>query len=224
MGTCFSVLIRMELSRPGDQILGGNHQLYNVLITAHAFLMIFFMVMPAMIGGFGNWSLPILKASWAFVTVGIFFLSPGKRLILMMVFNFLFANFFSGNGSTGHALYCVAPGFPEMQGALPNIALDPLPPARELLPDLNEVPPRAAALEALLKQIEETQSELRRAKGELVSWEEEGRAFFEKEARLYHEAQKSAELHRECEALLSKRDIQEAELAALREQLAKGRS
>ncbi|KAL8464752.1 hypothetical protein ACS0TY_034309 [Phlomoides rotata] len=60
MGTCFSVLIHMELARPGDQILGGNHQLYNVLITAHAFLMIFFMVMPAMIGGSGNWSVPIL--------------------------------------------------------------------------------------------------------------------------------------------------------------------
>ncbi|KAK8917061.1 cytochrome c oxidase subunit 1 [Platanthera zijinensis] len=60
MGTCFSVLIHMELARPDNQILGGNHQLSNVLITAHASLMIFFMVMSAMIGGSGNWSIPIL--------------------------------------------------------------------------------------------------------------------------------------------------------------------
>jgi hypothetical protein len=105
----------------------------------------------------------------------------------------------------------------------PGGADAPPAPARELLPDLNEVPPQAAALEALLRQIEETQSDLKSAKEELKCWEEEGRAFFEKEARLYHEAQKSAELQRECDALLSKRDRQEAELAALREQLAKRR-
>ena len=51
IGTTFSVLIRIELSLPGSQILEGNYQLYNVIVTAHAVIMIFFMVMPAMIGG-----------------------------------------------------------------------------------------------------------------------------------------------------------------------------
>jgi cytochrome c oxidase subunit 1 len=53
-GTAMSVIVRMELSAPGAQYLGGNNQLFNVLATGHAILMIFFLVMPAMIGGFGK--------------------------------------------------------------------------------------------------------------------------------------------------------------------------
>jgi len=55
-----SVIIRVELAHSGSMILASNWQLYNVLITAHAFLMIFFFVMPVLIGGFGNLFVPVM--------------------------------------------------------------------------------------------------------------------------------------------------------------------
>ena len=60
VGGGLSMIMRAQLMYPGSHVLGDNHQLYNVMITAHGLIMIFFVVMPALIGGFGNWFIPLL--------------------------------------------------------------------------------------------------------------------------------------------------------------------
>src|SRR5207248_8436258 len=60
IGGIVSMLMRYELMRPGDHLLHGNHQLYNVMVTEHGLIMVFFVVMPALIGGFGNWFVPLM--------------------------------------------------------------------------------------------------------------------------------------------------------------------
>jgi len=59
IGTLLSILIRIELSLPGNQVFCGDIHFYNAVVTAHAFIMIFFLVMPVFLGGFGNFFLPI---------------------------------------------------------------------------------------------------------------------------------------------------------------------
>lgn len=60
LAVLLSVLIRLELTLPGTNVLYGNDHFYNVLVTMHGALMLLTVIIPILFGAFGNYFLPIL--------------------------------------------------------------------------------------------------------------------------------------------------------------------
>jgi heme/copper-type cytochrome/quinol oxidase subunit 1 len=103
LAVLLSIVMRLELIFPGDQILFGEYQFYNMITTMHGVLMLFVVVMPILFGGFGNYFAPILIGApdMAFPRLNnfSFWILPPSTLLAII------ATFIEGGPGTGWTLY-----------------------------------------------------------------------------------------------------------------------
>lgn len=101
LGSSIRMIIRLELGTCNSLI--NNDQIYNSLITRHAFIIIFFMVIPFIIGGFGNFLIPLILGAPDIAYPRInnirFWLLPPSILLLTL------GNFINRGAGTGWTVY-----------------------------------------------------------------------------------------------------------------------
>lgn len=119
IGSSIRIIIRLELGTCNSLI--NNDQIYNSIITNHAFIIIFFIVIPFIIGGFGNYLIPLILGipDIAFPRINNmrFWLLPPSLILLILrrLIN-------RGNG-TGWTIYPPLSSYPYHRGSSTDLTI-----------------------------------------------------------------------------------------------------